>query len=296
MNIFSVFSTGNSSLREPSMSSMLAFLLNPTQDHGLGRKIIDNFLETADQKRYGKYVRSKTIRFEIDLEVPYLFKGKRNMVDVQIRILNDNYNELHRIIIENKIKASSADPKQLQSYYQAVLNDPDQDAKLKPDQVSVIFLTPFHLKKGLKDQFDNLKTTNKTWMHWNGSDTSFVSLIQILLDQESRGEISPMNEYIRHTLKAFCHYVIQTISVTGDGNRVGEDIGEVKRRANIEIDNELYTIVLRDSGQIQLLDSDGDKQIARPLLRSYLAQEGIPEKKPYPTTRRLGNQILKHLN
>jgi hypothetical protein len=45
MNIFSVLSMGKSRLRETSMSAMLAYLLNPNQDHGLGYRFLKSFLE-----------------------------------------------------------------------------------------------------------------------------------------------------------------------------------------------------------------------------------------------------------
>lgn len=229
MNIFSVLSTGKSNLHKPSMSSMLAFLLSPTQDHGLGRKFVDGFLEFADLERY------------------------RDFIDVQIKILGSDFEELHRIIIENKIKTNAANPNQLQRYYKAVLEGNDDAFVLGIDQLSVIFLTPSLTNKGLTDEFDNLRTPNKTWMFWDGKDTSLVKLIQTILDQESRGEISPINDYMRHTLKAFTHYVIKTISVVKGKNRVGEDIGEVKQRTEIKIGNNEFTVIRRDSGHFNLL-------------------------------------------
>ncbi|MBV1864874.1 MAG: PD-(D/E)XK nuclease family protein [Rhodobacteraceae bacterium] len=298
MNIFSVLSTGKSNLHEPSMSSMLAFLLSPTQDHGLGRKFIDGFLELADEQRYGAFIRNDAVRFEIDLEVPYQLGGRRNDIDVQIKVLDKNFKELHRIVIENKIKTGASSPKQLDRYYRAILEDHENDDpfKLEPDKLSIIFLTPALQHRGLVDEYQNLKTENKTWMYWNGEKESLVKLFQRLLEQEACGEISPINEYMRHTLKAFAYYVLNTISVGGSGNRVGEDIGEIKLSAKIEIHNYEYTIVLRDSSQIQLYNQDGDKVVARPLLRSFLEQHGIPEKEGTNTTRTFGSQIFKYLD
>ena len=145
MNIFSVLSTGKSNLHEPSMSAMLAYLLNPNQDHGLNRKFIDVFLKLANtNKIYESFIDDKTIKFEIDLEVPYNYQGKRNDIDIQIKILDSSYKELHRIIIENKIKQGAANPKQLNAYYQAVINDKNNDDafNLDKENLSIIFLTP----------------------------------------------------------------------------------------------------------------------------------------------------------
>ena len=50
MNIFSVLSMGKSRLHETSMSAMLAYLLNPNQDHGLGHKFLSSFFELVNKK------------------------------------------------------------------------------------------------------------------------------------------------------------------------------------------------------------------------------------------------------
>ena len=128
MNIFSVLSTGKSNLHEPSMSAMLAYLLNPNQDHGLGRKVIKSFLELANNTGiYSNFIDDCSLKFEIDLEVAYRYENKRNDIDIQIKILDKSYNELHRIIIENKIKSGAANSDQLSNYYQAVVKDKDND-------------------------------------------------------------------------------------------------------------------------------------------------------------------------
>jgi hypothetical protein len=297
MNIFSVLSTGKSNLHEPSMSAMFAYLLNPNQDHGLGRKVINNFLELANHNKiYEKFINDETIKFQIDLEVPYRYKNKRNDIDIQIKILDSSYNEKHRIIIENKIKQESASSKQLNSYYQAVINDKDNDDffDLEKENLSVIFLTP-KPNKGLTDEFNNLDIENKVWLYWNNEEAkeiTIVKLIQNILKLEQEAKISPINEYIKHTLKAFTYYIIKTIDINTGKNRVGEDIGEIKKKEEIQIEKQIYTIVLRDSGQIQLLNQDGDKVTARPMLKVFLEENNIPEVGNYKTTRSLGMQIF----
>ncbi len=301
MNIFSVLSTGKSNLHEPSMSAMLAYLLSPQQDHGLGRKFIKSFLDLANvHGLYSDYISDDNIKFEIDLEVAYLHNGKRNDIDVQIKIFDKLYQEQHRIIIENKIKVGAASPAQLNQYYEAVLSDFDNDDafELQPDNLSVIFLTPMGGHEGLKKEFHNLKTDKKVWVYWNSQDTEIatvVKLIQNILELELKAEISPINEYLRHTLKAFTYYIKKTINIGTGKSRVGEDIGELKQSEEILIDSEQYTLILRDSGQIQLLNRDGDKTIARPLLRKFLEENNIAEKDTCYTTRCFGNQILKYL-
>lgn len=302
MNIFTVLSTGKSNLHEPSISAMFAYLLDYTQDHGLGRKVIDSFLQLANiHGAYQNFIENPNIRFEIDLEVQYTHLGKRNDIDIQIKVLDSSNYELHRIIIENKIKQGAANPKQLNNYYQAVIeNDSENDDsfELSKEQLSVIFLTP-QPNKGLQDEFDNLDINNKSWLYWNSNDTeniTVVNVIQDILKLEQEAKISPINEYTRHTLKAFTYYIIKTIEASSGKNRVGENIGDIVKTREIDIENDSYTIILRNSGQIQLFNQEGDKIPARPLLRIFLQENNI--KAIYgdrANTRQIGKQIFDYL-
>ncbi len=300
MNIFSVLSMGKSRLHETSMSAMLAYLLNPNQDHGVGNKFLKSFLELSNENNiYSIYIEkigTTQLKFDIDLEVQYYYNGKRSDIDVQIKIFDNNWNELHRIIIENKIKTGAANPKQLEQYYEAVIND-ENDENISEDKLSVIFITPDLNNKILEEEFYNLKTDKKTWIYWNSSledKNTVVRIIQSILTQEQNAEISPINEYMRHTFKAFSYFVNKTLDTSVNKFRFGENIGEIEKEISLEIDNKLYKLILRDSGQIQLFDENDVKVVARPLLKNYLEKNKIiiTDKK---TTRQYGQKIFEIL-
>jgi hypothetical protein len=291
---------GKSRLHETSMSAMLAYLLNPNQDHGVGNKFLKSFLELSNENNiYSIYIEkigTTQLKFDIDLEVQYYYNGKRSDIDVQIKIFDNNWNELHRIIIENKIKTGAANPKQLEQYYEAVIND-ENDENISEDKLSVIFITPDLNNKILEEEFYNLKTDKKTWIYWNSSledKNTVVRIIQSILTQEQNAEISPINEYMRHTFKAFSYFVNKTLDTSVNKFRFGENIGEIEKEISLEIDNKLYKLILRDSGQIQLFDENDIKVVARPLLKNYLEKNKIiiTDKK---TTRQYGQKIFEIL-
>jgi len=65
-----------------------------------------------------------------------------------------------------------------------------------------------------QEEFYNLKTDKKTWIYWNSSledKNTVVRIIQSILTQEQNSEISPINEYMRHTFKAFSYFVNKTL-------------------------------------------------------------------------------------
>lgn len=309
MNIFSVLSMGKSRLNETSMSAMLGYLLSPYQDHGLGSKFLVSFLEIANEASHGVYadlvkkIRNHDAKVEIDLEVQYYSGNKRSDVDVQMKIIEAGV-EKHRIIIENKIKSGAANPAQLQEYYETVLNSKnnennDEPFDLSNNELSVIFLTPDTKDKKLIEEFDNLpKDSHKAWLLWSsgdGNNKTVSYLIKDILEKEQRAEISPINEYMRHTLKAFTFFIDQNIAIASGKIRVGEDIGDIRCERWLELENKTYFLILRNSGQIQLLDENGEKLQARPILREYINKHQIPVGN-CNNTRCYGKLVLDHLD
>ncbi len=80
---------------------------------------------------------------------------------------------------------------------------------------------------------------------------------------------------MRHTFKAFAYFINRTLDSTPNKYRFGEDIGNMKKEVSIEINNMLYKLILRDSGQIQLFDDNDERIVAKPLLKKYLEEKGI---------------------
>ena len=160
-----------------------------------------------------------------------------------------------------------------------------------------LFSPPDLDNKILEEEFYNLNTRKKVWIYWNSSNeekNTVVKIIQTILVLEQNAQISPINEYMRHTFKAFAYFVNKTLDNSKNKNRIGEDIGEIKKSTTIIIDNKEYKLILRDSGQIQLFD-DEIKVIARPLLKQYLKETQI-EYGDKKTTRWYGLKVFETLN
>lgn len=312
MNIFEVLSRGKSRLHEPSISAMLGYLLSPTDDHGLNDSFLRAFLLLLESKIgepiFREILSLPMIRTTVTLEEPYkLGENNRRDIDVQVSLYNSSSSkELHRIIIENKIKSGAANPQQLYDNYLAVTTD--EGYQTESPQLTVVFITPHieHLKFTQEYELLLTKKREKTptaWIYWystNVEETTIVTLIRTLLVQELHAEIYPINEYMRQTLKAFvCHLVdILEVEKGTRKNRVGEDIGDLFEESTFTMKSgETYRIVRRDSDQIQLFDAITDeKVVARPILRQYLAETGILSlDKSWYTTRQYGKWILDYL-
>lgn len=298
MNIFQVLSQGKSRLHEPSMSAMLGYLLDSNKDHGVGDAFIRKFIEYQDNSVFQNVLESDFINSQVSLEEPYHLNGKRKDIDIQVIILNEKKAELHRLIIENKIKVGAANPKQLKDYYNAVLEE-ENDIK----NLHIIFITPESKVISLQNEYDNVELRNipshtKKWIYWseNEGNGGVLSIIIDILKLEMQGAINPINEYMRHTLKAFIRHSSSIIESSNRKTmRTGEDIGEIIDEANIETsDGNTYRIVRRDSSQIQVFNLEtGDKEVARYILARYIDENKINIKHKEYNTRTIGRKFFE---
>ncbi len=293
-----MLSQGKSRLHEPSISAMLGYLLDSNKDHGLGDAFIRKFIEYLDNPKLEGILKYKFINAQVSLEEPYGLNGKQKDIDIQIIILNNKKKEKYRLIIENKIKTASASPKQLDEYYQAILED---EKKLK--NLHIIFLTPNSKASGLTQEFEKLnikkkKSHSKQWIYWseNKGEGGLVSIIRDILALEIQGAINPINEYMRHTLKAF---IIHATSITDIQSqktmRTGEDIGEIIDEATIKTkDGNKYRVTRRDSTQIQVYNhNSGDKEVARHILAKYIDENNIEINHKKYNTRSIGKKFFE---
>jgi hypothetical protein len=301
MNIFNVLSKGKSRLHEPSISAMLAYLLSPNEDHGLSDTFLKAFLHlinnTLDNNIFLEILDESIIYADVELEVQYNYK-KRCDIDIQISILDKTRSkEIHRIIIENKIKTHSANPKQLLDYYKAVIND--EDFKLEKPDLSIVFLTPKSNNNALISEFNNLKKEisinhNYLWIYWLNDtvESSILHIIKDILKKELYSEINPINEYMRHTLKAFVQYVKSVVSPQDERRkmRTSQDIGDIVEEMEITTtDNKRHRIVRRDSTQIQVFDCETDeKEVARHVMSQYIDENNLNIDHPKLNTRMIG--------
>jgi len=302
MNIFQVLSEGKGRLHEPSMSAMLGYLLDSRKDHGLGDSVVRGFLKTINEgSRFDDILKMDFITTDIFLEEPYSYKEKENYIDIQLTVLieeNKEWKELHRIIIENKIKASSARKEQLNDYYLAVINDePDMD------ELTFVFLTPNNESKSLKEEYSNLNMSNenhkKFRVYWGSGSSCVSTILKNILTEEMNVEINPINEYMRHTLKSFIRHSVAIEQKNKKGKeRFGKDLGEIINEVDIDINNIAYTILKRDSGQIQIINREtGNKESARPKLLAFVEENNI-ELSPAPSqnTRSIGTKCIEWQN
>lgn len=308
MNIFSVLSQGNSSLREVGMSAMLGYLLSPAEDHGLGDTLLRAFLEylgtTLDDTVDFSFIPTGS-RLKTHIELEKRLNANGSAIDI-FMVIFDGDTEVLRVGIESKIKRGAVTEGQLQKYYDLLKAEQENDNETCP--LYMIYLTPNRLDCFEKEycSLDVAGKDKKSWLQWSQTkkdDACVMTILRGLLQRELLAEIPPINEYMRHTLKAFIqHLLTYSISDKSTKGRI-EDTSDIIETKEIKFNSgEQYEINRRSSSQIQIYklpsDDSGDKQqvSAKAIMLKYIAEKDLDVGyKAGANTRSIGRHLLRTL-
>lgn len=129
-------------------SAMLAFLLDPSESHGLGGVLFDSFIERLSSNAITGLKNRKLEVLEIGREVrTSCSENSERSIDIRI-VAKDNEQRKHYFVIENKIEAPDQ-PKQLADYYKDTRNLAGEHNK---ERIYVLYLTP-HGDKPSQDSY-----------------------------------------------------------------------------------------------------------------------------------------------
>lgn len=318
MNIFQALSMGNGKLNEENMSAMLGYLLSPNEPHGLGDVFLQHFLKALNETealngRFEYILQQDSLSgTEVIFESPYQLDERKLFIDLDLRFYPSNQSpgsqseltEAHRVLIENKIRPQAATKDQFQREFFAVREDLEGQNETA---VTMIYLTPEASQGPLEEAYEALREEDiaphrKAWCTWTGNEGfSIVSLIRLMLEKEARGEIEPISEYVRHTLKAFIRHILDSQKTTTKCSRNSTEPGSLRQEITVTSESTKYQIQQYDSGTIIVYNADlQEKEIAKPVLRQInqelnLGIELYTSAGRKKTTRELGRELLNKL-
>lgn len=300
MNIFRALSQGKGAVNEENTSSFLAYLLNPNEDHGLNNVFLYEFMSSLSKNENLSWIskeiinknklnfENKDINVALETSYPVASNDKNKekcAIDVEV-IFSKDGQEQYKFCIENKTKVSSVTTGQLKEEYEAI----SKERENKNTKIIMVYLTPDDEK--CKQEFSSLKTEGKdtaVWLNWYNDEnctqkrTNIKDMISALFEKEKQFAISPMPEYLLHTLKAFIHYLMFPQN----------------KPENIAIEKKFrsYTIRKYNSGRIEVVsDEDKESKTITDYLRKINEQLTSPiDKKACANTRQFGAKILEKL-
>lgn len=310
MNIFDVLSQGKGKLNEENMTAMLGFLLNPQQSHGLKDLFLGRFLKVVDKHCCSDLSQHMSSRCKVDItfESPYEYQGRIRYIDIDLKLFVDGQ-EVARILIENKIRASSANQIQFYEEYKGVCEDLIDDS-LEGVETIMVFLTPNVESVMLSEEYNKLleedMMTNhrKCWMHWdkNDSEEAVEDILTGIILDENNMVINPISEYVRHTIKAFVRFIGAMKPIHRLTNRaIPLDGDEVAKSFDFIIEDERYKLEAYETSAIKVFrESDENYVSAKPMLRKIIEVYNYDidlyrtngKKK---TTRQLGRDVIKEI-
>lgn len=188
MNIFAALSNGKGSINEENVSSFLAYLLDPNEDHNLDRNFLDKFL---DKLQLSPTEINSTTSESIDVKLE--FPVDNRFIDIVFETSE------HIIAIENKISEKALKDGQVQEEYDRLrfsnccITD-DKQAK----DIFMVYLVPEECKN--KDTNINTKDKDRYQIVlWK----DVLNILKNISEDDSQKDC----EYTRHTLNAFINFM-----------------------------------------------------------------------------------------
>lgn len=222
MNIFKVLASGKKSFQEETASAILTWFMNPTMEHGLGYSFISKFIgeisTSSKNPDLSDLATKLTPRFRGEYEnlLKLWFNLEYNVDNAFIDIIMGIDDWI--IVIENKIYSKSVSKGQLSREYEGL-------KKKNPDtKIGMVYLVPVDENSDILDgktenEFEELSTRDDdfkalvTWQKNNIDNVPSISeIISKILDEENKGNIDPVSEYTRHTLKALISFISNNFS------------------------------------------------------------------------------------
>lgn len=225
MNIFRILSSNDGAINEPNVSSFLAYLLDPNEDHGLSSLLLQEILnqiievdndffkkirignKVKDLSKYSGY--SINVLPELTVNIQEGVKKKRRDIDVVIEIKENKTEEiLYSICIENKITDSSIikNDSQLEDELKGIENY-YFEREISPE-IYIVYLTPSPSEIA-SSSFGKLNYSKKTHLFWKkdeGGNSVFDLLLKIF-SYENDGHIDPINSQSSYLIKSFLSFI-----------------------------------------------------------------------------------------
>jgi len=231
MNIFKILSRGHGTIDETNISAFLYFILNPNETHGLHSEFLKEFIKPIvlnNKERYKYLLCEKTtelkdlsknsqfsveilIEKEVDVSSFSTTNETRN-IDVVIEIYNKNKETpVYIFAIENKINdGASSDKEQLIDTQEGIKKHYKTEAVF-----ALIYLTKDYsrISQDFYSNYINNKDYCNNSLHytWENTDTkkeqSVFTMFQNIISKEYMGEMEPLHEYSKYTLKSFMNFI-----------------------------------------------------------------------------------------
>jgi uncharacterized protein YlaI len=187
---------------------------------------------------------------------------KYSIPDILVRIYSKNKDEIKAfLLIENKIKKGAITQGQLEKQV-SFFKDSDDDY-VENIPVYSIFITPDD--EAFKTSYEQARNENEdtVWLKWVNHiecDKSIEAIMREIIKYEHNAEIEPIDLTTQFIIKSFIDYLATEFSKKEKGKmNYSVDGFDVVAQAEINIDNESYTIKKFENKMIRVFNNDNDE-------------------------------------
>ena len=217
MNIFKILSSYDGNINEPNISAILAYFLNPIEDHGLGYELLNKIVlklinendsnEFLNEYKNNYYNYNVKVLPEFPVDVSHT-SSKRNRRDIDILIEfylreKDEKSPKFSICIENKILNSSINDKNQLNDEIEGLNGFYENSETK---IFLILICPEYNEK-INKMLNLIDDVPRSYLLWNNNEESIVKYISQIFQSDMDGKIDPLNTEIKYILKSFLSFI-----------------------------------------------------------------------------------------
>jgi len=221
MNIFEILASGNNSLNEVHVSSVLGWLLDPYHDHGLGMEVLKRLVSeqfegsTLDKEikesEYSGVEMKNRRRIEISVllekEVYCKETNKNRSIDIVIKI-----NNKFILAIENKIRVSSKESGQVLDEIRGLVDDCEYDNSqgfgIKEFYFIYLVKQDNELDYAAKELENQLQVNVKpiSWINKDKNKLSMNKIIKDIIVDSTHGNINPVSAETLFILRSFIRF------------------------------------------------------------------------------------------
>jgi len=210
VNLFDIMASGNRILKEEHISSVLAWILDPNHDHGLGYEPLKCLVaatfpgtplaKSLEASSYtGLSIRErKRLSVSVELEKGVLYEGRSRSIDIVLSV-DDKY----VIAIENKISAAATQQRQVLEEAVGLSQD---EAAATGKELYFIYLVPQKSMDHAKIECGLIPAeVYNAPLAWTGPG-SLIEGMRELLVREGNGSTNPIPTESAFILKSFIRF------------------------------------------------------------------------------------------
>jgi len=317
MNIFKSLSQGNGRISETNITSFLSYLLDSSNE--LNNAFIVLFLELIDENTPAgnlmsnlnlqqRTLREKIIefskRYSVLSEPEYPINDREQIVDVFLKIMRKDEEDVVYILIENKIKKEANNPKQALNQFTKFEGSEDCN-----DGVPIYSVLISIDNERFADMHKHALTVNEksAWLKWTNHknpEKSLVTALRNLIRYEHEAEIQPIDPNSQFIIKSFIDYIITEYSFKESGQKNFSFNGfDVVSTATVNLNKKSLSIKRFANKMIRIFD-ENDNMVAgdvKPMLREINEEYELGVSLYFPggrkkNTQYLGRDIINELN